>query len=110
MKEELEFMKWIKSGSQISRGVETSRLHLLFQTKWDSKDITDRHEARLVARGFTQQEDIDCKETYFLFLGKVPLEFQWHQWLIYDLDLHQIDVKTVFLNENVDLHEPAQRF
>jgi hypothetical protein len=63
-----------------------------------------------VAKGFTQREGIDyteafspvsCKDSFIIIMALVA-----H----YDLELHQIDVKTAFLNgdleENVYIAQP----
>ena len=36
----------------------------IFKTKRDSKGNVKRYKARFVAKGFTQKEDIDYKETF----------------------------------------------
>ena len=70
----------------------------------------ERYKARLVAKGFTQREGIDynktfspvsCKDSFIIIMVLVA-----H----YDLELHHIDVKTTFLNwdleENVYMAQP----
>ena len=59
-------------------------------------------KARLVAKGFTQKDGIDYEKT---FLPVVMLKYILLLLLIsahFDYEIWQIDVKTVFLNENLD--------
>jgi hypothetical protein len=54
-----------------------------------------------VAKGFTQREDIDYTETFSLVSCKDSLRIIMTLVVHYDLELHQIDVKTTFLNEDL---------
>jgi hypothetical protein len=51
-----------------------------------------------VAKGFTQRESIDYTETFSPVLCKDSLRIIMALVVHYDLELHQMDVKTVFLN------------
>ena len=53
---------------------------------------------RLVAKGFTQKEGIDYKETFSLMSKKDSLHIILALVAHFDLELQQMDVKTVFLN------------
>jgi len=63
-----------------------------------------------VAKGFTQREDIDYNETFSLVsckdFSRIIMALVAH----YDLELHQMDVKMIFLNgdleENVYMAQP----
>jgi hypothetical protein len=70
----------------------------VYKTKYDSKGKIEWFRARLVAKDFTQREGIDYTET-FSPVSKKDL-FQIIMALVahYDLELHQMDVKTAFLN------------
>jgi hypothetical protein len=57
-------------------------------TKCDSKGNIERFKTRLVAIGFTQREDYT--ETFSL---RIIMALVAH----YDLELHQMDIKTTFL-------------
>jgi len=74
----------------------------VFKTKRDAKGNIERFKVILVAKGFTQQEDIDYKETFCPVSNKDSLRIILAFVAHYDLELHQMDVKTVFLNENLD--------
>jgi hypothetical protein len=54
-----------------------------------------------VAKGFMQREDIDYTEIFSLVSCKDSLRIIMTLVAHYDLELHQMDVKTTFLNENL---------
>jgi hypothetical protein len=69
----------------------------VYKTKHDSKGNIKRFKARLVAKDFTQREEIDytgifspmsSKDSFIIIMALVAQ---------YDLELHQIVVKTAFL-------------
>jgi hypothetical protein len=66
--------------------------------KYDSKGNIDRFKAQLVAKGFTWRESIDYNETFSTISCKDSLRIIMALVAHYDLELHQMDVKTSFLN------------
>ncbi|RVX02330.1 Retrovirus-related Pol polyprotein from transposon TNT 1-94 [Vitis vinifera] len=71
-------------------------------TKRDSKGNIVRYKVRLVAKGFTQKEDIDYKETFSPVSSNDSFRIIMALVAHYDLELHQMDVKTAFLNGSID--------
>jgi hypothetical protein len=63
-----------------------------------------------VAKGFTQREGIDYNETFSSVSCKDSFIIIMTPVAHYDLELHQMDVRTVFLNgdleENVYMAQP----
>jgi hypothetical protein len=63
-----------------------------------------------VAKGFMQREDIDYTNTFCTVSCKDALRIIMALVAHYELELHQMDVKTVFLNgnllENVYMMQP----
>jgi hypothetical protein len=63
-----------------------------------------------VAKGFTQREEIDYNETFSRVSSKDFFRIIMALVVHYNLELHQIDVKTTFLNgdlyENVYMAQP----
>ena len=62
----------------------------------------ERYKTRLVAKGFTQREDIDFTETFSPVSSKDPFRIIRALVVYFDLELHQMDVKIVFLNGDID--------
>jgi hypothetical protein len=78
--------------------------------KCDSEGNIERFKARLMAKGFTQRECIDYTETFSPVSCKDSLRIIMVLVAHYDLEIHQMDVKTTFLNkdllENVYMAQP----
>ncbi|RVX10077.1 Retrovirus-related Pol polyprotein from transposon TNT 1-94 [Vitis vinifera] len=87
---------------ELPKGVKPIGCKWIFKTKRDSKGNIVRYKARLVAKGFTQKEDIDYKETFSPVSSKDSFRIIMTLVAHYDLELHQMDVKTAFLNGNID--------
>ena len=74
----------------------------IFKTKRDSKGNVERYKARLVAKGYTQKEGFGYKETFSTISSKVSFRTIMALVAHYDLELHQMDVKTTFLNGDIN--------
>ena len=60
------------------------------------------YKACLVAKGFTQNEGIYFKETFSPVSTKDSFRTVTKLVDYFDLELHQMDVKTTFLNDNIN--------
>ena len=74
----------------------------IFKTKRDSKGDAKRYKAHLVAKGFTQKEGIDYTETFSLVSSKNSFRTIMTLVAHFDLELHHMDVKTIFINGDID--------
>ena len=74
----------------------------VFKTKRDSKGNVERYKARLVAKCYTQKDGIDYKETFSPVSRKDSLRILMALVAHFDLELHQMDVKTAFLNGDLE--------
>lgn len=71
-----------------------------YQTKTDSKGNIKHFEVRLVAKVFIQDEGVDFSETFSPVSGKDSLELIIAWFAHINLELHQLNVKTAFQNDN----------
>ncbi|RZB86036.1 Retrovirus-related Pol polyprotein from transposon TNT 1-94 [Glycine soja] len=112
MKEEINSMEHngIWDLVELPKGCKRFVCKWVFKTKHDSHGNLEGYKARLVAKGFTQKDDIDYKETFSLVSQKDSFRIIMALVTHYDLKLHKMDVKTVFLNgdleENVYMDQP----
>ena len=83
-------------------GVKVVGCKWVFKTKNDSLDNIERRKARLVAKGFTQRKGIDYTEAFSPISKKDSLRIIMALIAHFDFDLHQMDVKTTFLNGNLE--------
>ena len=73
----------------------------IFKTKRDSKGDLERYKARLVARALHRKKASTIKR---LFLVSSKDSFRIIMALVahFDVKVHQMDVKTTFLNGDID--------
>ena len=69
-----------------------------FKTKRESSGNIERYKVRLVAKGLTQQEGIDYPDTLSPVSKKDSFRIIMTLVAHFDMELHQMDVKTTFLN------------
>jgi hypothetical protein len=107
MEEELKFMSSndVWNLVDIPNGVKLVGCKWIHKTKRDSKGNVERFKATLVAKGFTQKEGVDYNETFSpvskkdsFKIVRIVMALVAH----YDLELHQMDVKTAFINGDLD--------
>ncbi|CAH9080299.1 unnamed protein product [Cuscuta europaea] len=83
-------------------GCRTIGCKWIYKKKLDKDDNVDVYKARLVAKGYKQIHGIDYDETFspvaMLKSIRILLAIAAH----FDYGIWQIDVKTAFLNENLD--------
>ncbi|RDY06522.1 hypothetical protein CR513_09476, partial [Mucuna pruriens] len=87
---------------ELPEGVKPIRCKWIFKTKKDSKGNIERYKACLVAKSFTHKEDINYKEIFSLVSSKDSSRTIMTLVAHFDLELHQLDVKIAFLNDNID--------
>ena len=73
----------------------------VFKTKRDAKGHVERYKARLLTKGYSQREGIDFKETLPPLSTTDSLRIIMAIMAHFDLELHQMDVRPAFLNEDL---------
>ena len=104
MKDEMNSMVFNKVWNlvELPDGAKDIRCKCVFKTKKDSLGSIERYKARLVAKGFTQNEGTNYKETFSLVSKKDSLRIMMTLVAHFDLQLQKMDVKTAFLNGNLE--------
>nr|GEY10382.1 copia protein [Tanacetum cinerariifolium] len=84
----------------------------VFRNKLDENGIVSLNKARLVARGYNQQEGIDYDETYAPAARLKSIRILLAYACALDFNLFQMDVKSAFLNsfinEEVYVAQPSR--
>ena len=87
---------------KLPNGVKAIGCKWVFKTKKNSLGNIERYKARLVAKGFTQKEGIDYTETFSPVSKKDSFRVIMALVAHFDMELHQMDVKTAFLNGDLE--------
>ena len=74
----------------------------LFRPKRDATEHVVRYKARLVAKSFAQVHGVDFHETFAPGTKFTTIRCIFAIGAAVDLEIHQMDVKTAFLNGDLD--------
>ncbi|GJS22450.1 zinc finger, CCHC-type containing protein [Tanacetum coccineum] len=74
----------------------------IFKRKMEIDGTIDKFKARLVIQGFRQKEGIDYFDTYAPVARITTIRLLLALAVIHNLVIHQMDVKTTFLNGDLD--------
>ena len=86
----------------LSPGSNTIGCKWVFTRKYRTDGTIQTFKVRLVAKGFKQREGIDYFDTYALVVRITSIRVLIVLASIYKLVIHQMDVKTAFLNGDLD--------
>ena len=82
----------------------------IFKRKLKPDGSIDKYKARLVAKGYRQKEELDYFDTYSPVTRIISIQMLIAIAVLHNLDIHQIDVKTAFLNgelnEEIYMEQP----
>ena len=86
----------------LPRGAKPIGCKWIFKKKLNLDGSIDKYKARLVAKGFTQKQNIDYFDTYAPVTRISSIRILIALASIYKLYIHQMDVKTAFLNGDLE--------
>jgi hypothetical protein len=87
---------------EIPKGAKIVGCKWVYKTKYDSNGNIEKYKACLTAKGFTQREGVDYNVTFSPVSYKDSFRIIMALVAHFDLELHQIDVKMVFLNGDLE--------
>ena len=62
----------------------------------------DKYKARIAVKGFKQKEGLDYFDTYSLVTRITSIRMLIALAAVYGLEIHQMNMKTIFLNEELE--------
>ena len=88
--------------SDLPKGSKAIGCKWVFKRKLKADGTIDKYKARLVAKGYRQKEGIDFFDTYSPVTRITSIRMLIAIAAIHNLEIHQMDVKTAFLNGELD--------
>ena len=79
-------------------GCKTIGCKWVLKRKLKADGSVEKYKARLVAKGFRQKENIDFFDTYSSVTRITSIHVLFAIVVIHDFIIHQMDIKTTFLN------------
>ena len=86
----------------LPEGANPIRCKWIFKRKYNPDESIDKYKARLVAKGFTQKPNIDFFYTFAPVTRISSIRILISLATIHKLVIHHIDVKTTFLNGDLE--------
>jgi hypothetical protein len=102
--------KWCLGIATLPDGRKAIRCKWVLRKKYKVDGSLAKYKARLVAKRFTQQPGVDYIDTYSSVVKFTLVRIIMSVAARVNLDLHQLDVKTAFLNwelkEDIYISQP----
>ena len=74
----------------------------MFKKKLRPDGLIEKYKARFVAKGYAQKKEEDFFDTYSHVARLITIRVLLSLMALHDLLIHQIDIKTAFLNVELD--------
>uniref|UniRef100_A0A2N9EBZ3 Reverse transcriptase Ty1/copia-type domain-containing protein n=1 Tax=Fagus sylvatica TaxID=28930 RepID=A0A2N9EBZ3_FAGSY len=74
----------------------------IFKRKMKADGSIDKYKARFVVKGYKQKEGVDYFDTYSPVTRITSIRMLIAIAVLYNLEIHQMDIKTAFLNGELD--------
>ena len=74
----------------------------IYRVKHESNTMSPRYKARLVVKGFSQRKGVDFNEIFSPVVKMSPIRTVLSLAVTLDLEVEQMDVKTVFLHGHLE--------
>jgi hypothetical protein len=95
---------------EVPKGRKPISYKWVFQIKHKANGGVDHYKVRLVAKGFFQTQGVNFDRTYAPMVKFISINTMLALVATLDLEVHQVDVKRVFLNgefvEDVYMMQP----
>ena len=86
----------------LPKGSKPIECKWVFRRKYDTNHKVQSFKARLVVKGYKQKEGMDYFDTYAPVARITSIRVLFALASIYHLHVHQMDVKTTFLNGDLN--------
>jgi hypothetical protein len=87
---------------EVLKGAKIVGCKWVYKTKYDSQGKVERFKSRLMAKGFMEREGIDYNDSFSPVSCKDSFRIIMTLVAHYDMELHQMDIKTTFLNGDLE--------
>ena len=87
----------------LPKGCKDVKCKWVFHTKKDANSVVMHFRARLVAKGCSQIEGVDFGKIFAPMAKINTIRIIFAIGIAMDLEMHQMDVKTAFLNGELDM-------
>ena len=88
--------------SPLPEGKNVVGSHWVFKVKRDGDGCVQQFKARLVAQGYSQTEGVDYNEVFSPVVQNTSIRSLLALANVHDWEVHQMDIKTAFLQGNLD--------
>ena len=86
----------------LPHGAKTIGCKWIFKRKLKQDGFIEKYKVHLVAKRFKQRKDVDYFDTFALVIRIASIRVLIALASIHNLVIHQMDVKTTFLNGNLE--------